>query len=91
MHFVSKEVTYVYNKCEFDFSLRNKLFKHLRENCRKAKSTANVNKRISETQDLFKTTLNKFSTLMTNNAYVNTIIKFTTELNYVRSEYNFRS
>ena len=91
VHFVSKEVTHICNKCESDFLLRNKLFKHLRENCRKTKPTANVNKRISETQDLFKTTLDKFSTLMINNTYMNTIIKSTAELSHVRPEYNFRS
>ena len=91
MHFVSKKVTHICNKYEFDFSSRNKLFKHLRKNCRKAKPTANINKRISEIQDLFKTTLDKFSTLMTNNTYINTIIKFTAELGHVRLEYNFRS
>ena len=91
MHFVSKEVIHICSKCEFDFLLRNKLFKHLRENCRKTKSTANVNKRISEIQDLFKATLDKFSALIANNTYVNTIIKFTAELSHVRPEYNFRS
>ena len=38
IHFVSKEVKHLYNKCDISFSSRNKLFKHLRKTCRKFKT-----------------------------------------------------
>ena len=51
----------------------------------------NISERISKIEDLFKTILDKFSTLITNNTYMNIIIKFTAELSYIRFEYNFRN
>ncbi len=38
IYFVNKEVDHICSKCEAYFSLRNKLFKHLREKCQKVKS-----------------------------------------------------
>ena len=90
VHFVGKTVTHVCSQCEANFPSRNKLFKHLREECRK------FNFKTSQKSDpdagLFKQALDKFASLMANNVYVDTIIKSTAELRYNdRPGYNFRS
>ena len=87
IYLVSKEVEHLYNKCDISFLSKNKLFKHLRENCWKFKisfETFNVTFQINNTL---------FVIFMINNAKVITIIHFIVKLRNVinRSNYNFRN
>lgn len=93
VHFVNKEVDHVCSKCEACFSSRNKLFKHLREKCQKAKSKTSTPNATSAADSLPKVTLEKFSELMANNASVaDDIIESTATMNPGgRPGYNFRS
>ena len=79
MYFVNKRVEHLCNKCDISFSLRNKLFKHLRGTCRKFK--------------VFFEAAFDVVVLMTNNANVVTIIHFIAKLRdvIVKSGYNFRN
>ena len=87
MHFVEKEVTYIYSQCEANFPSRNKLFKYLRKEYRKSRSQKSDTK-----PGLSKQALDKFAPLITNNAYMDTIIKSTAELSHnAKPGYNFRS
>ena len=80
MHFINKKIDYVYNKCKFYFSSKNKLFKHLRSLYSKQNSI----------KDLSKIILNKFA-FMINNAYID-IIKFITESHHnIKFDYNFKN
>ena len=80
MHFINKKIDHVYNKCEFYFLLKNKLFKHLRSLYSKQNSI----------KDLLKIIFNKFA-FMINNAYID-IIKFTTKSHHdIKSNYNFKN
>lgn len=95
VHFVNKEVDHVCSKCEACFPSRNKLFKHLRSDCKKVtktKSPTAATGKIPESEAEGKETLDKFEALTANNAYVETIIKSTAELSHnARPGYNFRS
>ena len=84
MYFVSKGVEHLCNKCDMSFSLRNKLFKHLRETCRKFKVFFDI---ISQVGNISS------AVSMANNAEVATIIHFIAKLRDViaKPDYNFRN
>ena len=79
VYFVSKEVEHICNKCDMSFLSKNKLFKHLRETCRKFK--------------VFFESVFDVAALMANNANVVTIIHFIAKLRDVIAKpgYNFRN
>ena len=80
MHFVNKKINHIYNKCESCFSLKNKLFKHLRSSCSKQNSI----------KDLSKVIFDKFAFII-NNVYID-IIKFIIKSHYdAKFDYNFKS
>ena len=84
VYFVSKEVEHLYNKCDISFSSKNKLFKHLRETCRKSKVFFDI---ISQAGNISS------AAPMVNNAEVTTIIHFIAKLRDViaKPDYNFRN
>ena len=96
IHFVNKRVEYFYNKCNMSFLLRNKLFKHLRETCRKFKIFFETAFESSDAafgvfDAIFQ--ISGFAVFMINNAKVITIIYFIAKLRdaIVKSNYNFRN
>ena len=84
MHFVNKGVEHLYNKYNISFSLKNKLFKHLRETCRKFKIFF---------ETVFDVVAFDVIALIINNAKVAIIIYSIAKLRdiIVKPGYNFRN
>ena len=84
VHFVNKGVEHLCNRYDISFSSKNKLFKHLRETCRKSKMSSDI---------AFQVGNISFVVSMANNAEVITIIHSIAKLRdvIVKPSYNFRS
>ena len=82
VYFVNKGVEHLCNRYDISFSLKNKLFNHLRGTCRKFKTI------IEAPEAAFD-----IITPITNNAKVVTIIHFIAKLRdvIVKPGYNFRN